>query len=139
MSLLSAADDFSCNTLSTVPGLWGKLQYVSGLRQAEGHYEHWGLTRSYGRDAVQSAILDAHRELVFQVLRTPLCQLLEETERAANQNDVSLKNFVERLAADTGALLPLGLGGGSLRHFTTVLESLSSLAQGCTGANRQAS
>ncbi len=139
MSLFSVADDFSCNTLGAVPGLWGKLRYVSSLKQSEGHYEHWGLTRKYGTNAVQSAIFDAHRELIFQVLRMPLRQLLAETEKAANRDDVSIKEFVSRLAAEFESLMPTRVGGGSQRHFMTVLQSLSSLVQGYTDASRQAS
>ncbi len=139
MSLFSVDDDFVRNTLNAVPGVWGKLRYLSSLRRPEGQYEHWGLIRRYGENAVQSAILDAHRKAMFQVLRTPLPELLEETKEAANQNEVSLREYVDRLAAESGVLLPLRTGAGSVRHFMTVLQSLSYLAQGYMDANRQAS
>ncbi len=139
MNLLSAAEDFSCNTLAAVPGVWGKLRYISGLKHAEGGYEHWGMTRKYGRNAVQGAISNAHRELILEVLRTPLRHLLEETEKAANRDDISPKEYVNQLAANVGVLLPPQIGGESVRHFTTVLESLSSLVRGYTGASRRVS
>lgn len=139
MSLFSVEDDFLCNTLNAVPGLWGKLRYVSGLRQKDEHYEHWGLARKYGKDAADSAIRGAHRDLLLQILRMPLPQLLELTVSTATQHDVSVKEFVARLVEECETMLPYGIPKSSARHFRTILESLLFLAPGCTDANRQAS
>lgn len=138
MSVFSVAEDFSINTLEHIPGLWGKLRYIASLRQANGRYEHWGLARKYGENAAQQAILDAHRELALEILRTPLRALLEETANAAEQGALPLQEFVALLGSD-GDLFPADFRGGSATHFMTVLESLSCLAPTCTDANRQAS
>lgn len=139
MSVFSVAEDFSYYTLKAVPGLWGKVRYVSGLRQQDGRYEHWGLARKYGTDAAQSAIVDAHHSLLMQVLRMPLVELLKETEEAASQENISFNDYVRQLAAEGEGLLPASVPEITARHFMTVLQSLSSLAQGCMGANLQAS
>ncbi len=139
MSVFSVAEDFSLNTLGPISGLWGKLRYVASLRQADGRYEHWGLARKYSENVAQQAILDAHRELALQVLRTPLRALLEETAHAAEQGAVPLQDFVALLSGDGDALFPAEFRGGSANHFMTVLESLSYLAPTYKGASRQAS
>lgn len=139
MSIFSAEEDFSRNTLDAVSGVWQKLRYVSELRQPDGHYEHWGLMRKYGKNAAERAILRAHQELALHILRMPLGKLVEQTADAAAQGEISPSVFVARLIAEGHRLLPGDLCGGSLRHFTSVLESLSSLAQAYRDANRQAS
>jgi len=139
MSIFSAEEDFERNTLDAVPGLWGKLRYVSALRQKDGHYEHWGLTRKFGKNAAEKAIHQAHQGLALRILRMPLSELMEKTAEGAAQSELTLREFVARLIADLENLLPENLCGGSLRHFTTVVQSLSYLAQACTDANRQAS
>jgi hypothetical protein len=139
MSVFSVAEDFWLNTLNAVPGVWGKLRYVSSLRQADGRYEHWGLARKYGENEAQQAIREAHRELTLAILRTPLRELLEETANAAQQSAVSLRDYVALLSGDVDALLPVDFRGWSERHLRTILESLSCLAPTYTGASRQAS
>ncbi len=139
MSLFSAAEDFSLNTVSAIPGVWGKLRYVASLRQADGRYEHWGLARKYSENAAQQAILDVHRELALRILRTSVRSLLEETATAAEQGEVPLPEFVALLSRDADVLLPWDFRGGSAKHFMTVLESLSYLAPTYKDASRQAS
>ena len=139
MSVFSAAEDFSCNTLGAVPGLLGKLSYVSGLKGADGEYRHWGLEQKYGESAARKAMKDAHCDLAFGLLRMPLRELVEEAESAANRDGISAMEYASRLAAETERLLPAGATGVFANHFKITLQSLSSLARGCTGASRQAS
>jgi hypothetical protein len=139
MSVFSAAEDFSLNTLGPISGLWGKLRYVASLRQGDGRYEHWGLARKYGEGVAQQAIVEAHRELALGVLRAPLRALLRETAQAAEQCAVTLQEYVALLSGDGDALFPADFRGGSAKHFMTVLESLSYLAPICKDASLQAS
>jgi hypothetical protein len=135
MTLLSAAEDFTQKTLSAVPTLLGKLKYVSGLRRNDGQYEHWGLIRVYGMQAVQQALEDMHRELVLTVLRMPLRELVADAAQSADYEETSVGDYVARLSADAH-LLPDSIGGGSVRHFNTVLQALSNLIRSCKDANR---
>lgn len=139
MSIFSVEEDFSRNTLAAVPTLWGRLHYVSSLLQQDGRYEHWGLARKFGQEAAERAIRSAHRELMFEVLRTPIRELVSETKKAAGHFGFSEKEFVEMLAARVDSLMPQEIVGGPARHFRTVLTGISFLVQDCTGANRQAS
>jgi hypothetical protein len=139
VSIFTVDEDFVRNTLDAVPGLWGKLRYVSALRQPDGRYKHWGLMRKYGENTAEKAIRQVHRELALQVLRIPLRELMNETAGAAAQSEIPLREFVARLVVERNNLLPADFGGGSARHFTTVVEALSSLTQAGKDANRQAS
>lgn len=139
MSVFSVAEDFSCNTLEAVPGLLGKLNYVAGLKGPDGRCQHWGLERKYGESAAQKAMHNAHRELVFHVLRMPLRDLVKEAQFAADRDGVSVEEYVSRLAADAERLLPSGSTDAFQGHFRIVLRSLLSLAQGYKDANRRVS
>ncbi len=139
MSVFSAAEDFSCNTLEAVPGLLGKLSYLGSLKGGNGRYQHWGLERKYGESAAQKSMRNAHREIVLRILRTPTRDLLKEVEFAANRDGVSMMDYVSRLAADAEHLMPMGATDACQSHFRIILRSLLSLAQGCRDASLQAS
>ncbi len=87
MRLKSALEDFEINTLGAVPGLLGRLSYVSRLDDGNGRYDHWGLARVYGDAAAQGAIRASHRVLLYEVLKKPLAVLLEDVPTScANQH-----------------------------------------------------
>jgi hypothetical protein len=127
MTLYSPLEDFMQRTVSQVPGLWAKLEYISSLRAEEGGYEHWGLARLFGNEAAQKAIEQAHRNLVLQMLRTPLSTLVEEAKKTAEQQKTALNVYVQELNSQSDRLLPVKLGGGSAKHFSSVLLALSCL------------
>ncbi len=127
MTFLSASDDFVYTTLRSVPGTLGKLRYLAQLRQADGSYSHWGLARVHGEAAAQRAALDSHSELFLQVLRMPLRELMEEARQLAAADGEKPALWVEQLRSQAALLLPAEPGGGSARHFSSVLAALSSL------------
>ena len=129
MTLLSIKDDFLERTLADIPGILGKLGYVSGLREND-RYVHWGLRSIYGEDATERALGEVHRELFLQVLRTPLRQLVEDLGCSAAGKQVELRDYLESLARNFQSLLPPEMSGGSQAHFnSTVAALLSLLAQ----------
>jgi hypothetical protein len=66
-------EDFSSHTLAAIPSDFGRLYYVSSLKDAKsGRYEHEGLTNLYSADAVQAALSHCHEELFSRILETPL-------------------------------------------------------------------
>ena len=76
MTLKSAVEDLVGTTLAAVSGIFGKLEYISSLRDAGREpYAHWGLARVYGEAAAQEALAEAHRLLFLRVLHTPLSEL----------------------------------------------------------------
>jgi hypothetical protein len=127
MPLVSALDDILVNTLAVIPGLLGRLEYLSGLRSNIG-YGHWGLSRVYGERAAQEALTDAHELVLSEVLRTPLRRLVEDVETACIGSDRRPSAYLQELYRNYSSLLPEEVGGGSTRHFSSVLHALSALA-----------
>jgi hypothetical protein len=122
-------DDFMQRTLWHVPGAWAKLEYVASLREEEGEkYEHWGMARVFGVEPAQHALEHVHRNLVLQLLRTPLSALVDDAKYSAEQQGMPLNLYVQQLSSAGERLLPVKLGGGSVKHFNSVLLALLTLA-----------
>jgi hypothetical protein len=129
MALKSALEDLTENTLALIAGMVGKIDYVSRLRDAPGRsYSHWGLSNTYGEPAVQQAVAEVHQLLFLRLLRTPLRTLREDVAVSSAAAGMSGREYVEKLRGREQALLPEDLGGGSRRHFSSVLHVLSILA-----------
>jgi hypothetical protein len=66
-------EDFSSQTLAAISSYFGRLYYVSSLKDGEsGRYEHDGLKSLYPESAVQAALSQCHEELFSRILETPL-------------------------------------------------------------------
>jgi hypothetical protein len=128
MALRSALEDLLETTLAGVAGVAGKIEYVASLRDSKsGSYSHWGLTRAYGVVAAQNALAEAHRMLFLRLLRTPLRTLRDDVIVSSGALQMTAGEYVEGLRNRLLVLLPADLGGGSARHFSSVLEALSFL------------
>ena len=135
MTLKSALEDLLATTLAAVSGVVGKLNYLSSLRSSpEGTYSHWGLSRVHGEGAAQRALAEAHSLLFLKVLRTSLRTLRGDVELSSG-GQMPAGQYVENLRSHLPSLLPQDLGGGSARHFSSVLHALSSLANSRRDAN----
>jgi hypothetical protein len=133
MTLKSALEDFSETTLRAIAGTLGRFAYVAGLRLSRGNpYLHWGLRRVYGEKAAQEAIAETHRKLFLQLLRTPLRNLRQDLEISAGEAGGSASAYIEGLQKRYAELLPAELGGGSVRHFSSMLHALALLASAPT-------
>jgi hypothetical protein len=134
MTLRSAIDDVLGTTLAAVSGALGKLEYISCLRSTEREpYSHWGLSRVYGDAAAQRALAEAHRLLFLRVLHTPISELRNDALVSSEASQMKPEEYLERLRDHLPALVPQDLGGGSVRHFSSVLHALSTLASHRTG------
>lgn len=127
MTLISALEDLSHTTLEAVAGCLRKLEYLAGLRAREGTYSHWGLGKVYGRTTANKALGTAHREVVSEVLSTPLGTLLEDVEKSSSLAGIAPERYLEDLAQRDGTLLPSDPGAGSARHLRSVLHALLGL------------
>jgi hypothetical protein len=67
-------EDFTRRSLSALPSGYGRLIYVSSLRESGDRYRHDGLASLYPDSAVQPALEHCHEELFSQILETPLSQ-----------------------------------------------------------------
>lgn len=66
-------EDFSSQTLAAISSEFGRLYYVSSLKDSDsGRYEHDGLTSLYPVNAVQAALSHCHEELFSRILETSL-------------------------------------------------------------------
>lgn len=66
-------EDFSSQTLAAISSVFGRLYYVSSLKDSDsGRYEHEGLTSLYPPNAVQAALSHCHEELFSRTLETSL-------------------------------------------------------------------
>jgi len=140
MTLLCALDDFVLRTLAFVSGNWAKLRYISGLRaQQGGHYIHWGLARKYGENAAQKAIEEAHRNVLIDLLRTPVRELIGDAQSSAAGVDQPLAQYLQEVSRDSADLLPKRVGGAAASHFTAVVQALARLTQAGKDPSHRAS
>jgi hypothetical protein len=129
MSLKSAAEDLQARTLRAVSGLLGKLEYLVGLRQEDGSYAHWGLTRVHGDDATQRALSEAHRGVVSAILRTPLRKLWQDLNDSGRETKRDPAAMLTKLSDASSQVVPQRPGAGASRHLSSVLRALASLAK----------
>jgi hypothetical protein len=121
MALLSANDDFCRHTLAALHSVTQKLAYVTGLRDRAGQYAHWGLTRTHGPDAAQQAIAENHSRVWLEVLRMPLPEVISELEAMGRTERLEV---LESLGNACARSCPDDLGGGTARHFNSIVLSL---------------
>ena len=129
MTLRSAVDDLKATTLAAFPGVLARLKYLAGLRQGDGGYAHWGLTRVYGETAAQKALADTHSVLIAEILRAPLRKLMEDAEICCSAEKEQPSVYLQDLLEKCSRLLPRDVGVGSTRHFSSVLRALSALTR----------
>jgi hypothetical protein len=124
MTLLSIKKDLQERTLRAVTGLLAKLEYIAGLRQLDGSYSHWGLSRVHGEETTQRALAETHENLVSAVLRTPLRKLASDVGESCANANVPEVEFLQALQAREAQLVPSNAGTGSRRHLSSVLRAL---------------
>ena len=125
MTLTSALQDLSQNTLRAFADCLKKLEYLASLRKSRGGYWHWGFSKLHGEAAAKKAFHEAHRAAVSEVLCTPLRTLLQNAESSSNSAGVDAEGYLENLGK--AELLPDNPGAGSARHLNSVLHALLGL------------
>lgn len=124
----SALEDLLGTTLVAVAGIVGKIDYLASLRDAaSGAYSHWGLSRTYGEQAAQQALAEAHRLIFLRLLQTPLHTLRDEVMLSSGALQITAGEYMKQVRSRMPALMPQDLSGGSARHFSSVLRALSVL------------
>ena len=69
----SVIEDFTSRTLAAIPSDYGRLYYVSSLKNPDtGRYQHDGLADLYSEDSVQDALAQCHAEIFSRILEAPL-------------------------------------------------------------------
>jgi|SRR5579864_5510093 len=129
MTFKSVKEDLQARTLHAVSGLLGRLDYFTSLRQEDGSYSHWGLSRVYGEEPAQRALAEAHQENVSLILRTPIRNLLDDAQQSSIQNGMDQQGLLQQLEDHKDRTLPKNLSAGSRRHLSSVLHALSALVK----------
>jgi len=126
MTLLPAVEDFSNRTLAAVSGGLSRLLYLSSLRGEDGKYLHWGMERIHGESATTEAIAVCHVQVLRDILRTPLSELLAELLAITGTAERA-----DRALADMHANLPKLVPASAPRlmhaHLSSALVSLRAL------------
>ena len=137
MPIFSPQEDLQKTTLKAIGGSLRRLEYLAHLRDKEGGYSHWGLSRVYGDLRAKRALADAHRAQLSLILATPLRNLEKDVRRSSDEAGLAPGVYLEKLSRSAFQLLPPNPGAGSARHLSSMLHALSSLlkARG-PGANR---
>ena len=129
MTLKSAMQDLQERTLRAVSGLLGKLEYLASLRRQDGLYSHWGLERVHGEEATRRALKDAHRDVVSNILRTPLRNLVRDAEESAALKRTDPSELLEGLREHPAQVTPANAEITTERHLSSVLHALLRLVR----------
>ena len=87
--------DFALNTLASIPNDFGRLTYITSLRDlSSGRYEHAGLAVLYPSEAIQQALKQCHEEIFARILETPLALQETDLRKCLQGMDGALKDTV---------------------------------------------
>jgi hypothetical protein len=81
----SVIEDFTSRTLASIPSDFGRLYYVSSLKDEKtSRYQHDGLMTLYSEPSVQAALTHCHEELFSRILETPLSHQEQDLRNCLN-------------------------------------------------------
>jgi hypothetical protein len=126
MALKSAYEDLFETTLGTIQGLWGKLCYLAGRREADG-YKHWGFERAHGAETTQDTFSQAHQSLIATILRSRLKVLQDDVQHSSGVEGLTPASYLERLNAGQSQLVPSESPKATELHLRSVLKALANL------------
>jgi hypothetical protein len=139
MTLKSALQDLRETTLAAISGLLAKLAYLASLRRREGGYLHWGFSLIHGEESSERALKAAQTQVLSNVLRTPISQLVEDLRESSQQRNQTPAAYVEGMREQFSELLPSSDDKAAAAHLNSVLIALSSLEEAQKPATPSAS
>ncbi len=99
------AADLWRNTLSRIPTLFGRLQYLASLRDPNtGYYGHFGLSQRFSEDVAETTLRESH----LRVFGEWLCLRLEPQK-------ADIEEYLESLGGDRKSILASWIRLNSLR------------------------
>jgi hypothetical protein len=129
--LFTASTDFVHRSLSKVDTIVGKLLYCATLRDRRSdEYIHWGLTKQYGHEEVQTAIAAHHREILYEWLTSRCSELVDDFSGFTAAKELSSGEALQRISGLCRFLPPNGEPDLALHcslHCETLQELVSSL------------
>jgi hypothetical protein len=139
MTLKSALQDLRETTLAAVSGLLAKLAYLASLRRPEGGHRHWGLSLIHGEESSERALKAAQTEVLSNVLRTPISELVEDLRESSQQDNKTAEAYVAGMREQFTEMLPSPQDAASAAHLNSVLTALSTLEEAQKRATPSAS
>lgn len=115
-------------SIHALPECFARLLYLGSLRDPNGDYEHWGLTREYGEKQTQSAFRQLHRAEFEGLLQTEFSDLIAKFKEHCESRGENYRLVIDQLSQDL-PVSPSDVQEHSTEHFKYVLSSLLALAQ----------
>lgn len=124
-------------TLSQIPSVFGRLVYVSSLRNPNnGRYEHHGLAQIFGHDDANKALKKSHLQIFDEWLTFNLEQQTRDLELyldgLPDSRAVVLENWIK--LSPYRNLIPASVRGVERRLYITDLTTLLEVLKGAGGA-----
>jgi len=91
-----AATDLWRHTLSQIPTVLGRIEYLASLRNSKtGRYEHHGLELRFGGDSANDTLRESHEESFSGWLALPLEEQKYQIEQYLDAQEEPAKEIVE--------------------------------------------
>jgi hypothetical protein len=92
----TVVEDFSSHTLAAISSMFGRLYYISSLKDStSGRYMHDGLASLYPEGAVQEGLTHCHEELFSKILETPLKEQASDLNKCLRAAGDEYREVVE--------------------------------------------
>jgi hypothetical protein len=120
-------EDFTSRTLAVIPSDFGRLYYVSSLKDSTtGRYQHDGLVEVYSENSVQEALEHCHEELFSRILETPLNEQARDLRKCLDSAGDMFWTVVETWREDRSfrTMCPEGLPSYLEELFCSNLSAL---------------
>ena len=131
--------DFTLTTLAGIPGEFGRLTYISSLRDlSSGRYEHAGLAALYPDEAIQQALQLCHEQIFERVLEAPLERQESDLRECLERMPGGMREAVShwRRMEAYRVLMPEGSPSYLKELFCSNLRALLEILQGeCSTAD----
>lgn len=91
-----ACEDLENRTLVSLPGYFGRLIYLASMRDYNsGQYYHEGLARRFSEPIAAEALARCHRDAFYQLVRSPLCDVVHELDRYIHSAPAEAAHLLE--------------------------------------------
>lgn len=129
------------NTLSQIPSVFGRLVYVSSLRNSNnGRYEHHGLALVFGEDDANKALKKSHGQIFSEWLTFNLEQQKADLELylsgIPDRRQLVLQNWIN--LAPYRNLIPSSVRGPNRRLYISDLRALLQVLKNAADASEPA-